>query len=98
MLFNTVHFFLFYPLVTALYFLLPHRARWPLLLFASCYFYMAFAPLYILILLFTILIDYAAGILIESARAERRRLFLVLSLVANVGVLAFFKYFNFLNA
>src|SRR6185503_8872519 len=65
---------------------------------ASCYFYMAFIPVYILILFFTIAIDYAAGILIENAQGRRRKAWLVMSIIANVGVLAVFKYFNFLSA
>ncbi len=68
-----------------------------LLLAASCYFYMVFRPVYILILAFTILIDYVAGILIEDSPQPRRKAYLTASLIANVGVLAFFKYFNFLN-
>jgi alginate O-acetyltransferase complex protein AlgI len=95
--FNSFAFFLFFPLVTLLYFWLPHRWRWPLLLAASCAFYMFFIPKYILILAFTIVVDYLAGILIERAEGRTRRLWLVASIVANVGVLAFFKYFNFLN-
>ncbi len=95
MLFNSLAFLVFFPLVTALYFALPHRARWLLLLAASCWFYMAFIPVYILILIFTILVDYVAGILIEDAQGLRRRVLLLLSLVANVGVLAVFKYWNF---
>lgn len=58
---------------------------------------MAFVPVYILILGFTIVIDYFAGIEIEKAKGSRRKLFLTLSLIANIGVLAFFKYFNFIN-
>ena len=96
MIFNSFEFFIFFILVTTLYFVVPHKFRWLLLLTASCYFYMAFVPLYILILFFTIIIDYAAGIMIESAQGERRRWFLIMSIVANVGILAFFKYFNFL--
>jgi len=98
MLFNSYAFAIFFPVVTITYFALPHRWRWLLLLVASCYFYMAFIPVYILILFFTIGVDYVAGIAIEGARGSRRKLFLVASIVANVGVLAFFKYFNFLNA
>jgi alginate O-acetyltransferase complex protein AlgI len=98
MLFNSGQFLLFFPIVTALYFVLPHRFRWMLLLAASCYFYMAFRPIYILILAFTILVDYFAGICIEDAPPGRRKPYLVASCVANVGVLAFFKYFNFLNS
>lgn len=57
---------------------------------------MAFIPYYILILGATIVVDYFAGILIESANGEKRkRLFLIMSLVANIGVLAVFKYYNF---
>lgn len=85
-------------MVVAVYFALPHRWRWAWLLAASCYFYMAFIPVYILILFFTIAIDYVAGILIENAEGRKRKLYLAASIVANVGVLAVFKYFNFLNA
>lgn len=58
---------------------------------------MAFVPIYILILGFTIVIDYFAGIYIENAEGKRRKLFLIFSLIANIGVLAVFKYYNFLN-
>jgi D-alanyl-lipoteichoic acid acyltransferase DltB (MBOAT superfamily) len=83
--------------VTALFFALPHRFRWLLLLLASCYFYMAFLPIYILILGGTIVVDYFAGIRIEQSSGPRRKWWLVASLVANIGVLAVFKYYNFLN-
>ena len=98
MLFNSFTFLIFFPIVVAVYFAIPHRFRWAWLLAASCYFYMAFIPVYILILFFTIVVDYVAGILIEDAVGTRRRLFLTMSIIANVGVLAIFKYFNFLNA
>src|ERR1041385_7342710 len=97
MLFNLIEFLIFFPVVTALFFLLPHAYRWLLLLVASCYFYMAFVPIYILILFFTISVDYIAGILIEQASGNKRRLFLQLSILANLGVLAIFKFFNFIN-
>lgn len=97
MLFNSFEFLIFFPIVTGLYFLLPHRFRWLLLLIASCYFYMAFVPIYILILGFTIVIDYVAGIMIENAQGKRRKVYLVISILSNVGVLALFKYYNFIN-
>jgi D-alanyl-lipoteichoic acid acyltransferase DltB (MBOAT superfamily) len=56
---------------------------------------MFFIPVYILILFFTIIIDYIAGIMIEKTQHNKKR-FLIMSIVANVGVLAVFKYFNFL--
>lgn len=97
MLFNSYHFLYFFIVVTTLYFLLPHRFRWFMLLVASCYFYMTFVPVYILILFFTIVVDYFAGIYIEKSQGQTRKWFLVASLVANIGVLAIFKYFNFVN-
>jgi alginate O-acetyltransferase complex protein AlgI len=98
MLFNSLQFGLFFLFVSTSYFLLPPRFRWILLLLASCYFYTVFVPVYVLILGFTIFVDYWAGILIENSAGQRRRLFLVASLVANLGVLALFKYYNFLNS
>lgn len=56
---------------------------------------MAFIPVYILILASTIVIDYFAGIWIENANERKRKRFLILSLIANIGVLAVFKYSNF---
>jgi alginate O-acetyltransferase complex protein AlgI len=97
MLFNSLEFALFFPAVTLLFFMLPHRFRWLLLLLASCFFYMFFKPIYILILVLTIVIDYFAGIWIakEKDKRKKKRL-LLLSLVANIGVLVVFKYYNFL--
>jgi alginate O-acetyltransferase complex protein AlgI len=96
MLFNSFDFFIFFPVVTILFFLLPHRFRWMMLLTASCIFYMYFIPVYILILFFTIIIDYIAGIYLEDAPDKRKRkMYLAWSIVANIGVLAVFKYYNF---
>jgi alginate O-acetyltransferase complex protein AlgI len=97
MLFNSFHFLFFFLIVTIIYFLLPHSKRWILLLTASCYFYMAFVPVYILILGFTIVVDYFAGIYIERSQGKRRRFFLICSLIANIGILCVFKYYNFIN-
>ncbi len=97
MLFNSFHFLVFFPVVTTLYFLLPHRFRWGLLLAASCYFYMAFIPIYILILFVTITVDYFAGIGLEATQGNKKKWILLASIVANVGMLGFFKYFNFAN-
>ena len=97
MFFNSFQFLFFFILVTTLYFLLPFKIRWILLLVASCYFYMAFVPIYILILGFTIVVDYFAGILIESSQGKKRKLFLISSLIANIGILCVFKYYNFIN-
>jgi len=95
MLFNSFEFLIFFPVVTLLYFLIPYRWRWLHLLIASCIFYMAFIPVYILILIFTIVIDYYAGILIEKSEGKKRKLYLTVSIIANIGILAVFKYYNF---
>jgi alginate O-acetyltransferase complex protein AlgI len=58
---------------------------------------MAFIPIYILILIFTIVIDYFAGIWLENTKGKTRKYFLIASLIANIGVLGVFKYYNFLN-
>lgn len=96
MLFNSLHFAFFFILTTAVYFLLPHRLRWFFLLAISCYFYAVFVPVYILILAFTIVVDYFAGRLIEDHPQHKGPL-LWASIVVNVGFLSFFKYYNFLN-
>ena len=98
MSFTSLHFLLFFPIVTTLYFAIPYQFRWLLLLAASCYFYMVFIPAYIFILGFTIIIDFVAGILIERAQGKGRKWLLLISLVSNIGVLFTFKYFNFFNA
>ncbi len=98
MLFNSLSFFLFFPIVTISYFSLPHRWRWLLLLVSSCFFYMFFIPAYILILLFTIVLDYFLAIHIERLAGKKRRWLLWVSLASNIGILAFFKYANFISA
>lgn len=98
MLFNSFAFLVFFPTVTLLFFLLPHKLRWALLLAASCFFYMFFKPEYILILGFTIVVDYFAGLLLDrEQRPKVRKLYLVFSLIANIGVLSVFKYYNFID-
>ena len=95
MLFNSIQFLLFFIVVTLAYYRLGWNGRWILLLLASCYFYLVFKPVFILVLFFTILIDYYAGIWIERSTGRKRWWLLVISLISNVGILAFFKYFDF---
>jgi alginate O-acetyltransferase complex protein AlgI len=99
LLFNSFAFLAFFPLVTLLFFALPGRGRWLWLLLASCGFYAYYKPAYLLILFAIIALDYAAGRALETARGQRgRRLLLALSVAANFGLLAFFKYYNFFSA
>lgn len=98
MLFNSLQFLLFFITVTSLYFAFPPKRRWLLLLVASCWFYIAFIPVYLSILAFTIVIDYFAGILIERSAGRKRKLLLVISIISNIGILCVFKYYNFFTA
>ncbi len=99
MVFNSLHFLVFFIVVTVWFFRLRNqKSRVWLLLLSSCYFYMMFIPVYILILFFTILVDYYAGLWMERTDGRARKLILSGSIVANLGVLVFFKYFDFLSA
>src|ERR1700733_5881299 len=98
MSFISLQFLVFFMVVTLSYYQLKNqRMRIALLLVASCYFYMSFVPVYILILGGTIVVDYFAGILIENHVGKKRKMFLAMSIVAYIAVLAVFKYYNFLN-
>ena len=95
MLFNSLEFAVFFPVVTILFFLLPHAFRWPLLLVASCIFYMAFVPEYLLILFFLIVVDYLAALWIAKTEGRRKKAWLLVSIISTCLVLFVFKYFNF---
>ncbi len=100
MLFNSIDFAVFLPIVFVLYWFVfgrNYRSQNTVMLLASCLFYMAFVPVYILILACTIGIDYVAGILIEDSKGAARKRWLTASIIANLGVLAAFKYWNFIN-
>lgn len=100
MVFNSIAFLIFLPIVVVLFYLLPHKWRWLMLLAASCVFYMWFVPKYILILLVTIVIDYGAGVLMEryADRHKLKKTFFIISIVSTLTVLLVFKYLNFLTA
>ena len=103
MLFNSIDFLLFFPLVTVVYFLLPHRVRWVWLLVTSYFFYMCWNPKYVVLIALSTVVTWLSGLLIGRAgrvpaprrRALLRRLWVALSFVINLAVLFFFKYFGF---
>ncbi|MBU0496543.1 MAG: MBOAT family protein [Candidatus Thermoplasmatota archaeon] len=98
MLFNSVHFLLFFPVVVFLFFMLPQKYRWMLLLGASYYFYMSWKPEYALLLLIATLTNYCCSILLfNSHKSALRKMYLFIGIVGSIGLLFFFKYFNFLN-
>ncbi len=98
MLFNSLHFLVFFPSVVAIYFCLKSRYRWIFLLLSSYYFYMCWNPKYIVLILFSTLIDYIAGLQMEKQTKPRiRQLFLIASLCSNLGLLFLFKYYTFFS-
>lgn len=95
--FNSLQFLLFLAVVLLLYWILPHKFRWVLLLLASYYFYMSWNAWLIFLILATTAVSYAAAILIHRTQSKgRKKAWLAVTLVVCLGALAFFKYFNFL--
>lgn len=96
MLFNSVAYAFFLPIIFLFYWFLPHKYRWVLLLVASYYFYMSWNPKYVILIILTTLISYFCGIQINKAKTKNeKKLYLICTLCASLGVLFFFKYFNF---
>lgn len=98
MLFNSLEYVIFLPAVVILYFLIPQRFRWVFLLIASYYFYMCWKAEYIILIVASTLVDYFCGIQMSKlATKKARKKYLIISLVSNLGILFFFKYFDFFN-
>ena len=101
MLFNSYSFFVFFPIVVVVYFLLPKRVSYLWLLTASYYFYMGWNAKYALLLLLSTAITYISGIVIQwlndnrPEKIEAKKWVVVGCIVANLAILFFFKYFNF---
>ncbi len=96
MLFNSLEFIIFFPIVVAVYFAINPKYRWILLLFASYYFYMCWNYKYIVLIIFSTIVDYiAARAMYTAQKKSLKQLYLIGSLVSNLGLLFFFKYFNF---
>lgn len=105
MLFNSYVFLIFFPIVALIYFVIPQKVRYLWLLFASYYFYACWNAKYVLLLLFSTTMTYFSGILINHFQNEKfpksasmQKCIVALSLLANLGVLFFFKYANFASS
>lgn len=99
MVFSSIPFlFFFLPITLALYYLVPQRLRNWALMVVSLIFYAWGEPIYVLLMISTILVTYFCGVLMEKYRTtpKKSRLFLTLSIVFSLGVLFFFKYYDFL--
>ena len=101
MIFTSIYYLLFLPLVVFLYYLVPHKYRWAILLAASLFFYASFSVWMLPWLIFAILISFGSGLLIEYGNnfpetgSARRRLGIVLGTVPLIASLFLFKYLNF---
>lgn len=103
MLFNSLDFLIFFPVVTLLYFLIPPKTRYIFLLAASYCFYMGWDPRYALLMLLSTAITYLSGVLIARAdripvpqvRQRKKKLWVGLSFCSNLAILCTFKYLAF---
>ena len=96
MLFNSLQFAIFFPVAALIYFVIPKKTRCLWLLLASYVFYMSASPKYVVFLLFSTLITYAGGLLVERAEAEKKKFYMWLTFLCSLGVLGLLKYFDFL--
>ncbi len=92
MLFNSIHFLVFFPIVVCLYFVLPAKVKNIWLLVSSYYFYMSWNPKYASLILTSTVITYVCALLIERTK---RKWILALSITSNLAILFVFKYFFF---
>lgn len=98
MLFNSFAFAVFLPLVFMIYWILPRKCQWMVILISSYYFYMSWNVKYVFLILLTTIISYVTAILLEREKnGNRRKLYLSSAFLFCLGVLFFFKYFNFIS-
>lgn len=99
MTFNSLEFLIFYPIVLLLYFLLPKAFKWPMLLLSSYIFYAYYSPSLALLIFGTTLVSWVCAMLLERTEKRwARRSLLALALTVCLGVLFFYKYFDFISA
>ena len=101
MLFNSLDFLIFFPIVVGIYYLVPRKVRNYWLLAASYYFYMCWNAKYVLLLLFSTIVTFVSGILIEKfaqiagGGLTQKRLCVAASFFLNLSILFVFKYLDF---
>ena len=96
MIFSSISFlFYFLPIVLGIYYIVPKKVKNYVLLVASLFFYFYGEPINGIVMVITITIVYIFGLLMDKYK-ESKRLYLTLALISSVGVLVYFKYFNFI--
>lgn len=102
MVFNSVDFLIFFPIVLFVYFLIPRKVRYIWLLITSYYFYMSWNPKYAILIAVSTVITYASGVLMgrlgtgsQETIKKKKKWIVAISFITNIGILFFFKYFDF---
>lgn len=96
MLFDSLPFLIFLPVILLMYWASPHKYRWMLLLAASYFFYGSWRAEFLILIVYSTCVDYFAALQIDTTKdLLKKRMWLSISLVSNFGVLFIFKYFNF---
>ncbi len=95
MLFNSFQYWIFFLIVVVLFYSMPFRVGKVLLVLASYVFYMWWDPRFIVLIVTSTVVDYFLGIWLEATSGPRKKLLLAISLIVNLGLLGFFKYYDF---
>lgn len=96
MLFNSLAYAIFLPIVFILYWLIPKKFKWVLLLISSYYFYMSWNPKYVVLILGTTIVSYSAALLLEKCNSKKwKKAILLITIIICIGVLFAFKYLEF---
>ena len=95
---QTEFLFLYLPITLAVYFLVPRKLKNIWLLIVSLVFYGWGEPVYISLMVFTIIVDYICGYFVDKYRENRKKAkaILVASVIINLAILGFFKYYDFI--
>lgn len=95
MVFNSLDFLIFFPIVVCIYFLIPQKMKWIWLLISSYYFYMSWNPQYAVLIATSTIITWLCGRYIGKAEKKVGKIYLMIGVVSNLSILFFFKYFAF---
>ena len=98
MLFNSFQYAFFLPIIFVLYWLIPHKYRWGIILASSYYFYMCWNAKYLLLIIFVTGISFAGALLVEKTKeSKEKKIWVGTVIIISLSVLFVFKYFNFIS-
>ena len=101
MVFSSLLFlFLYLPIVLAIYYAVPYKFRNLFLFFANLVFYGWGEPVFVLLMIFSTIVDYTCGYFIDKYRTKNKKIaksFLITSIIINLSLLGFFKYAGFIT-